>query len=216
MYLVRHALLYAVTSVLFGVSAGESLASIIIVQDDRYVMVPGNILHSVPGESDFSVLVTSVEFPIQADQSTFVDWDGFSGAGSAFVNDLLVPMTAQSVVDVTFQVTEPTWFSLGGSTFSYVGGVYYLPAAFSRALIASIGPSPILVDEDRPNGGFFAAGVLEPSVDYRLSISGAEVPLIGSDFVYWNFVFSVPEPSESLLAGFGLLALVSLWRRRFA
>lgn len=234
---MRRAVCCAVVLVLFGVSTGESLAGIIVTSDDRYVTVPGpganswvtnpptvlatNTVEAPPG-SNWNEYITSISIGAGAAQNTSLGADGFSGTGNATFNGYGTtdPVTVMSVFDVSFQVTQQAWFSLGGGTNNFQGGVGNPPAVFSRSLTSSVGGPVAIIDEDRPLGEFFAAGVLVPGVTYRLVLSGANVPLTSGaygngEWVNWSFGFTVPEPALTLPLA-AALALVCLVRRRRA
>jgi hypothetical protein len=225
--------LFWLTAVLLAGSAGESFAGIVLVRNDSSVVIPGdhgfrfdqtgydlpwpsNTVTADPGASDFSALFVADGIPVQADQYSHLQGDTFVGQGDAFADPgatgagVTSPVDVHSIFDVTFEVTAPSWFVLSAN--NYVGGVVNPADAFLRSLTSSLGPSPILVEEERPSGEFFSAGELLPGVDYRLVISASEVPLSGTDATHWQFTFALPEPALPLELA-GLLALGLVLRR---
>lgn len=225
-------LFWLAMAVLLAVSTGESHGAIVVVQDNRSLMVPGNGAYLYddthhaslipsntvtpnPGAAAFNALIVGVGIPAQADQATSLSADSFSGYGHALTQGATDPVDIRSIFDVTFQVTAPSWFFLRGSSVSDIGGVVSSSDGFLRSLTSSAG-SALSVDEDLPFE-FFGAGELVPGVDYRLVLSSSEVPLSGVDLAHtddvsWSFSFTLPEPALPLELA-GLLSVGLLLRR---
>jgi hypothetical protein len=219
-----------VVAAMLSGTAGESLAGIVVVHDNRYVMVPGEgairfdqVGYNLPidsntvssdGSPQFGALIVSVGLPFEAIQGSLLADDAMSGGGNAFADEVASPANVHSVFDVTFQVTDPKWFVWTGSIFNNITSSPDPGSAVIRSLMSSTG-SPVLVESTDLNGNFFDAGELLPGVDYRLVLSSSELPLSTNETTAWSFTFTLPEPALSLELA-GLVGVGILLRRRAA
>jgi hypothetical protein len=235
---------WLVMAVLLAGSTGESFAGIVLVENDSYLMVPGDgaVLFDDLDPTHFNVQIPSntfaadpnaTEFGAQISalyqvgpppvgilanagqnfsvQSYSIVASGVAQGDSDYLGHVgTTPFEAHSVLDMTFQVTAQSWFVLSGTHVDVVGGVEN-PSASIRSLTSLLGPSPILIDQEKPFE-FFIAGVLVPGVDYRLLFSSSEVPLTGVDHTNWGFTLTVPEPALPLQLA--ALLTLGLMRRR--
>lgn len=183
-----------------GTFAADPDATVFAAQiSSLYQPPPPPVGYLSHAAQDFSVLPNTISASGVAETYS----DSYGNVGST-------PYEVHSVFDVTFEVTAQTTFFLTGTFVNTVGGVEN-PSASIRSLTSSLGPSPILVDEEKPNE-FFIYGLFVPGVDYRLLFSSSEVPLSGVDFTYWTFTLTVPEPALPLELA-ALLALGFVFRR---
>ncbi|MFI5314599.1 MAG: hypothetical protein ACHQ6T_02780 [Myxococcota bacterium] len=170
-----------------GAAAVSSAASLVVLEDARYVAFNGgSLMQPAPGQSLFDA--SAGDFYGYSQQTSTLAADHFSGSGSIFSEFPL----ADDVFNVLFTVDSATSFVLTGQLSSY-------PTPGTASFSDSTGATRDLTGA--PDGSFSLGGSLLPAVQYRLVVAAQSS--IGAQY---NFNLAVPEPALAALALLGATA----------